>query len=82
MHSRAVKTRRVAVRADFVAAVVKRVGILLGFDVHTFATRAVIIRFLRGELFRTRSRSVEMVSVPDIAARILATDCLLTWSRD
>lgn len=55
---------------------------ILSFAVRTFARRAVIIRFLRGELFLTRSRGVERLRVVDITARILATARLLIWRRE
>lgn len=80
-HSQAVKARRVAAWADFATAAVRRVGMILGFVVRTFARRAAIIRFLRCRFFMARGHSVEWLGVVAIAARILATGHLLTWSR-
>ena len=79
-HSQAVKARRVAAWADFATAAVRRVGMILGFVVRTFFRRAAIIRLFRGGRFLTRGRGV--LSVVAIAARILATARLLTWSRE
>lgn len=76
-HSQAVKARRVAAWADFATAAVRRVDMILGFVVRTFARRAAIVRFFRGGHFLARGRGVERLSVVAIAARILAT-----WSRE
>lgn len=81
-HSQEVKARRVAAWADFATAAVRRVGMILGLVVRTFASRAAVVRFLWGRRFLTRGRGVERLSVVVIAARILATARLLTWSRE
>lgn len=80
--SQAVKARRVATWAAFATAAVRRLSMILGFIVRIFARRVAIIRFPQGVLFLARGRDVERLSVVAIAARILATGRLLTWSRE
>lgn len=81
-HSQEVKARRVAAWADFTTATFRRVGMILGLVVRTYARRAAVVRFFRGGRFLTRGQGVERLSVVAIAARILATARLLTWSRE
>jgi hypothetical protein len=82
LHSQAVKARRIAAWAGFATAAVRRVVMILGFVIRTFVRRAAIIGFFRGGHFLTGGRGVERLSVVAIAARILATARLLTWSRE